>query len=90
MQVVLRVVSTIAYDVICDDADSVESAKKAFEPKDIHTAIEVERNNIIEDAFEVVDCEKCRGLGVASPRGTLFGTCKECDGRGWMRKYGRN
>jgi DnaJ-class molecular chaperone len=92
MQVVLKVVSTIESDIICDGVESVEDAKKAFEPKDIQAAIEVERNNIIKDAFEVVDCDACDGWGVIGlvKRGTDSKTCKKCEGRGWMAKYGGN
>lgn len=91
MKVILEVSLTSDYKVLVESADTIEDAKRGFDPcDDLSGAEVVGGSSEINEAYEVVDCPECEGRGrhiiksVDFPNGYPY-TCKKCNGDGYVR-----
>ena len=91
MKVILEVTTTTTYKVLSEYADSIEDAKRGFDPCDDLSGAEITGGSVdIADAYEVVDCPDCNGKGRHWIKSAEFPNgyphiCKKCRGNGYIK-----
>ena len=89
MRVLLNVTSTQEYEVIMEDVDSIEQAKKRFDPcEDLGGLVPTGGTAYPTDGIEIKDCPDCGGRGRYYPATKNFyedNRCKTCRGDGYLK-----